>query len=83
MHIFIGIWRQCSTTCCKCWTEELLENTAQAHRDKGCPVEPSVMKSLLQLLSLCENWLQKIPDISRCHGGMYIQFVEGGFNLSR
>ena len=62
--------RLCSTHCDK-W------------HSKSRWVHPFVLESTLQLLGLCENWLEMVPNISRCHGCMHIQFMEGGFNLSR
>ena len=42
-----------------------------------------ILKHILNLLGLCEHWIQMVPYIIRCHGSMYIQFVECGFDPSK
>ena len=58
-----------------------------AHCDKrhsqGTLICHLLLKSILQLPGLSKNWFQMIPDIIRCHGSMYIHFMESWLDLSR
>ena len=72
----------------KCSATDRRKNTELGtHCDKRHPQRENIghmvfLKSIPQLLGLFKSWFQMFRDISRCHGSMYIYFVEGGLDLS-